>query len=205
MTNDSSRHLEANILSQLYLQLDLFFISRQINDEISDSIINKGDLDYKNVQSTLPYNERYKYMINRVIPNFDEKLKSFILLRTTDLDNNNTPLSDKDIAFIGSYLNYHDVVYSEELYDLRKLFDTYSNEIEINTSDIGSSISDTSSEFDLMSDGHKVDAFFYVVMTHPNLNSVTYQILKLLNKSNANGENSNKLQKEQKDNEMNTN
>ncbi|ORX59912.1 hypothetical protein BCR36DRAFT_408283 [Piromyces finnis] len=185
LQNNTRHYNEASLLSQIYLQLDLFFINSKINEDISDSFINNGDKEYGKIQSTLSYDESYKYMICKVIPNFEEKLKSFILLRTTDIDNNNIPLSDRDFNFIGSYLNYHDVPYLDELIDIRKSFNKYSNEIDfpsiLNTT---SSISDSSSEYNLISNNFKTDAFFYVVT--PKLNSVTYQLLNLINKSNPN-------------------
>ncbi|ORY15789.1 hypothetical protein LY90DRAFT_677505 [Neocallimastix californiae] len=177
----SKKHLEANIVSQFYLQLDLFFMNSQINDDISDNLINKGDQEYKNIESTLPKKENYRYVINKVIPNFEKKLKSFLLLQTSEMDNNNEILTEKDISFIGSYLNYHSIPFLEELYRLRDLFESYQSEIDNPNMSDNASFSDTSSSNDLNllgNNSHKVEAFFYVVMSNPHLNSAAYQIIK---------------------------
>jgi len=173
------------MFSQLYLQLDLFFMARDINDDISDNIIIKGDSEYKKIRYSLEYNEKYKFMISRVIPNFDEKLKSFLLLKTTDMDNENLPLTDKDIAFIGGYLNYHDIPFSEEIYRLKEVFTSILSKIEINAVDIGSAMSDSSSDQDLVTaDSRKAEAYFYLVLKNPHLNAVTYEIVKNFDENN---------------------
>jgi len=173
LDNNTSRQLEASILSQLFLQLDLFFMNRSVNVDISNYLINIGDSDYRNMKCSLTKDEMYKYRISNVLPDFNEKLKSLILLKTTDMDNNNISLTDKDFAFIGSYLNYHDIAFSEDVF---KLIDSYNDLVkEIEVPDYPNTDSDSSNDI------RKARAYLHLTMNYPNINSAIYHLINILN------------------------
>jgi len=153
-------------------------MNRSMNGDISNHLIKLGDLEYTNIKKcSLTKDEMYKYRMNNVLPDFDEKLKSMMLLKTTDMDNNNISLTDRDIAFIGSYLNYHDAPFSEDVQKLMDIFKDICNKMEKpNYTNVDPNNSSN--------DERRVDAYIGLTLSYPHINSVIYHIISILNENN---------------------